>query len=270
MPREVKLIAEVASNHGGDLAVAKELIKVASEIGVDYVKFQSWQCSTLRDRENDPQYKWFKKAELSDKAHFELMAECNRRGVRFLTTCFDLERVHFLGRLGLKEVKVGSADAASYSMVERLKNEGFEHIIASTGMVSETELQNTARVLEGVNLTLLHCVSLYPCPPEKVNLNRMERLKQFTPSVGYSDHCTGVEAVKLAISRGARYVEKHFSLGEEAGCRRSPWDASPSEMEDIVRFAESCHLMLGTGELEPCLEEMEAKKRFIGRWGNNK
>ena len=270
MPREVKIIAEAASNHGGDLALAKEMIGVAAQIGVDYIKFQSWQASTLRDKEQDPQYEWFRRAELSDEAHSELIAECSRRGIAFLTTCFDVKRVPFLRNLGLKVVKVGSADAASYAMLEQLANAGFDHLIVSTGMTSGTELKKTAKVLDGIGFTLLHCVSLYPCPLDKVNLNRMETLRRFTPSVGYSDHCIGVEAVKLAIARGASYVEKHFSLGEGGGCRQSPWDASPAEMEEIVHFAEDCSTMLGSGAVDPVGEELESRRRFLGRWGDNR
>ncbi len=269
MTGKVKIIAEVASNHGGKLELAKEMIRVAAGAGADYIKFQSWESRTLKDKENDPKYTWFTRAELSDQAHYELMAECHKWGIKFLTTCFDVGRVKFLAKLGITEVKVGSPDLASKRMLAELKKH-FEHIIVSTGVALAGEVADTARLLDGIRFTLLHCVSLYPVPPEKVNLGRMDWLRQFTSSVGYSDHCVGIEAVKLAIARGADYVEKHFSLGEDKGCRFSPWDATPSELETIVKFAGDCQSMLGEGEVEPEGKVLEARDRYIGRWGDNR
>ncbi|MFC2001657.1 N-acetylneuraminate synthase family protein [Chloroflexota bacterium] len=269
MIERTRIIAEAASNHGGNLKLAKKMIKIAAESGADYIKFQSWQAETLREGEKDPQYKWFKKAELSDEAHYELIEECRQNGIKFLTTCFNLDRVSFLVKLALNEIKVGSPDASSLRMLAELK-EHFDHIIISTGMAFEEELHKTAELLGKVNFTLLHCVSVYPTPHRRVNLQRMDWLRQFTPSVGYSDHCVGTEAVKLAIARGAKYIEKHFSLGEKEGCRASPWDATPQELESTVRFAEDCRLMLGEESFAPEEEEREARDRFIGRWGNNR
>ena len=269
MPKTVKIIAEVASNHGGDMELAKEMVRAASEAGADYFKVQSWQARTLRDREADPQYQWFIKAELSDEDHYELMEECRKNGIQFLTTYFDAGRASFLDRLGIKEIKIGSPDLSSRRMLLALKD-NCEHIIISTGLALAEEVGEAAQLLSGVKLTLMHCVSMYPVPPEKVNLRRMDWLRQFTPSVGYSDHCVGIEAVKLAIARGANYVEKHFSLGEKRGCRYSPWDATPQELTEVVDFAESCQLMLGEGSNDHAEEVLQARERYIGRWGDNR
>jgi sialic acid synthase SpsE len=263
---KTKIIAEVSSNHGGDLKIAKEFVKTASEIGIDYIKFQSWRAKNVK--KDDPQYEWFLKAELFDEAHLILVEECNKRGIRFLTTCFDVERIDFLVKLGLKEIKVGSPDCGSYKMIEKLKDK-FNHLIISTGMHYEEEISKTAEILKGKNFTFLHCVSIYPTPPEKVNLRRMDWLKKFTPSVGYSDHCIGIEAIKLAIARGASYVEKHFTLDEGKCPRTNPWDATPEQMEELVKFGDKCGILLGESQPEITEEEIIARKKFIGRFGNN-
>ncbi len=264
-----KVIAEVASNHGGDINIAKKFIRVAASIGVDYIKFQSWQVSKLR--KDDPQYEWFCRAELSDKAHYELIEECEKYNIKFLTTCFDIERIEFLSNLGLREIKVGSADCASYTMI-KLLSEKFDHLIISTGMHYSEEIRKTAEILKGKKFTFLHCVSLYPTPLDKVNLRRMDWLRQFTPSVGYSDHTIGIEAVKAAIARGASYVEKHFTLGESECPRANPWDATPREFEQVMEFAHKCALILGDSDadFEITEEEAKAREKFIGRFGSNK
>jgi sialic acid synthase SpsE len=164
---------------------------------------------------------------------------------------------------------VGSADATSYRLLEKLKGH-FAHIIISCGLAMANEVAATARLMSGQDFTLMHAVSLYPAPLAKVNLKRMDWLRQFTPSVGYSDHTVGTEAAKLAIARGADYVEKHFCLGRYGPGRAMPWDATPEQMAELVEYARSTDEMLGIEEPEPNAEWMEARQRFIGRFGDNR
>ncbi len=267
MKTKTKIIAEVSSNHGGDIKLAKEFIRIASDIGVDYIKFQSWQASKLS--KDDPQYDWFVKSELSDSAHFELIEECNKRNIKFLTTVFDIERIDFLKQLGLKEVKVASPDAGSYRLLNLLKG-NFDHIVVSTGMHYMNEIEKAAEILAGTNFTFLHCTSIYPTPNGKVNLEKMQWLKRFTPSVGYSDHSIGIDAVKIAIAQRASYVEKHFCLGKEGPGRVMPWDAIPEQMAEVVRFAEIVYAMLGDIAEGLSEDELKAREKFVGRFGNNR
>lgn len=266
MNTRTKIIAEVASNHGGDIKLAKEFIRIAAEIGVDYIKFQSWQASKLS--KDDPQYDWFVKSELSDSAHFELIEECNKRNIKFLTTVFDIDRIDFLKQLGLKEVKVASPDAGSYRLLKLLKR-NFDHLIVSTGMHYMNEIEKTAEILAGTNFTFLHCTSVYPTPIEKVNLEKMQWLKKFTPNVGYSDHSIGTDAVKIAIAQKASYIEKHFCLGKYGPGRVMPWDATPEQMSEIIKFAETAYTMLRDIAAGLSEDELKARERFVGRFGNN-
>lgn len=267
MGRFTKIIAEVASNHGGDITLAKEFIRIAADIGVDYIKFQSWQVSKLS--KDDPQYDWFCRSELSDSAHYELMEECSKRDIKFLTTVFDIDRIEFLKGLGLDEIKVASPDLGSYRLLNLLKG-NFGHIIVSTGMHYKEEIEKAAEILAGTNFTFLHCASIYPTPIENVNLARMQWLKKFTPSVGYSDHAVGVEAVKIAIAQKASYIEKHFCLGRYGPGRVMPLDATPEQMSEIVKFAELVYLMLGNNQDDLSEPEKMARQRFVGRFGNNR
>lgn len=261
-----KIIAEVASNHGGDIKIAKEFIKVAADIGVDYVKFQSWQFKNLRPE--DSQAEWFKKSELSDSDHYELIAECRKRKVEFLTTVFEVGRVGFLASLGLQEIKVGSADTASYQLLRKLKGH-FKHIIVSTGMATEEEICQAAKILKE-NFTFVHAVSLYPTPCEKANLSKIDWLRKFTPSVGYSDHSLGIEAVKIAIARGVSYIEKHFCLSRSGPGRVMPWDATPEEFIQLVEYAHTVDTILGSGNLNLDEEISKARIISIGRFGDNR
>ena len=264
-----RIIAEVASNHGWDIQLAKEFVRIAASVGLDYVKFQSWQVRSLRDGGNDPQYAWLSQSELSDERHRELIEECDRRGIRFLTTAFHPDRVPFLKSLGLQEIKIGSGEAMNPSLLQAVK-EGFQNVMISTGLALDHEVADVARQMAGSPFTLFHCVSLYPLPASKINMVRMDWLKQFSPQVGYSDHTAGLEAAKLAIDRGAAFVEKHFCLGRQGPGRVNPWDASPEEMESLRLYAENAATMLGDGAVVLDAELSQARRLYLGRFAGSR
>jgi sialic acid synthase SpsE len=250
------------------MGLAREFIRQAAAAGADYVKFQSWRASTVRDGASDPQYQWFVQSELSDAAHVDLVEECHRHGIGFMTTCFDVGRVEFLASLGTDVIKVGSPDLTSQRMLEALR-ERFRHVIVSTGVGTDAEVAQAADWLRGSEFTLLHCVSLYPMPPAQAHLKRMTWLRRFTPSVGWSDHATGTGVARLAIALGAAFVEKHFCLGRDGPGRAMAWDATPDELSELVRYAHEVEAIMGTESAPETPELAAAKLRFIGRWGNN-
>ena len=262
-----QIIAEVASNHGGDMVLAKEFIHAAAESHADFVKFQSWQSHRMQP--DDSQYDWFRRSELSNDAHLELIEECRARGIGFLTTCFDLPRVEYLASLGMPLIKVGSADTASYGLLAALRSR-FSHVILSTGMATDDEVRRAATILASGSFTLMHTVSLYPTPPEQVNLRRLRWLATVTDSLGYSDHTIGLDAPKVAIAMGVSYVEKHFCMGRNGPGRVMPWDMTPAELAELTSFAEQVRVLAGGEELTMVPELVAARKRFIGRFGDNR
>jgi N,N'-diacetyllegionaminate synthase len=271
---DTKVIAEVSSNHCGNLFLAKEFIRIASLLGVDYVKFQSSRYEDLINK-GDVQAEWIKKTSLSDEDHFELIAECNRFNVTFLTTCFSIKRVEFLASLGLEEIKVASPDLLSFSMIEKL-SENFKHLIISTGMHSIKEIKEAITFLlkNNIHATLLYAVSIYPTSLERVYMHKFLWLKDHFPKVGYSHHTPHIEPIKFAIAHDAEVVEAHMKLGELGPGRATDWDIVPEDFKLIVEYKNLLKKMLGDEELlsnEEFLfpEEMEAKQKFIGRWGNN-
>ena len=263
-----QIIAEVTSNHGGDMALAREFVRRAADAGADYVKFQSWRAGTVRDGEADPQYAWFVQSELTDAAHHELIEACQKAGIRFMTTCFDIGRVDFLASLGLDTIKVGSPDLTSRRMLEALRAR-FRHVIVSTGVGTDAEVEKAAGWLSPGEFTLLHCVSLYPMPPAEAHLQRMAWLRRFTPSVGWSDHAEGLTVAKMAITAGASFVEKHFCLGRKGPGRAMAWDATPDDIAELVSHAREVEQVMGDASAPHTPELAGAKARFTGRWGNN-
>lgn len=272
---KTRIIAEIASNHQGNMLLAKKFIQTASATGIDCVKFQSSRHEDLINLD-DPQIEWIKDTSLSDEAHFELMDECRKNGVQFLTTCFSIGRIEFLASLGLKEVKVASPDLLSFSMIEKL-GENFTHLIISTGMHTKKQIKTAIDFLtkNKINATLLHAVSLYPTPLDRNFMNKFLWLKDNYPHVGYSHHCSNIEPIKFAIANGAEIVEAHFKLGENGPGRAMPFDMLAGDFEELVRYRKILADVLGKEEwlddedfLFP--DERKAAERFIGRWGDNK
>jgi len=265
MHPQPKFIAEVADNHGGDISLAKEFIRVFADIGVDYVKFQSWQISRVRDRALERHYDWLVRAELSDAQHVDLMEECNKRGVKFLTTVFDSDRVEFLATLGLESIKVGSGEVSDHKLLRTVRKY-FKHIMLSTGMHTGDEVKEAVRLLSGGSFSIFHCVSIYPHDIERVNLSRMVWLRQYCDSVGFSDHSVGIEAAKMALVLGAEYIERHTCLGRDGPGRVNPWDTTPEQWKELVKYRDIAKNAWGEGDIPLVEEEMRARHRFIGRW----
>lgn len=265
-PTRPTLIAEVADNHGGDIRLAKEFIRILAEVGVDVVKFQSWQLSKVRDPAAEPKYEWLKGAELSDENHVELVRECEKHGVGFLTTAFDAGRIPFLRSLGLESIKIGSGEVTDHELLGAARA-AFPHVIMSTGMHTGEEVGAAARVLKtSGRFTLMHCVSLYPHGLERANLSRMGWLQSFTPSVGFSDHSLGLDAAKMAIVLGATHVERHSALGTRGPGRVNPWDTTPEQWEELVRFRDGFLAAWGAPGVPLSEAEFASRARFIGRW----
>src|SRR5687768_1719759 len=115
------IIAEAGVNHNGDLKVAKQLIDIASEAGVDYVKFQTFKAHKLvsadakkadyQKKNTDKEYgqlEMLKQLELSESDHYELIEYCESKKIKFLSTAFDLESLNLLKKLGVTLFKIPS------------------------------------------------------------------------------------------------------------------------------------------------------------------
>ncbi|MBN1897479.1 MAG: N-acetylneuraminate synthase family protein [Spirochaetes bacterium] len=269
-----RIIAEIASNHAGNMDLAKEFIRVSAEAGADGVKFQSSRYEDLVDKD-DSLADWIKKTSLSDKDHSLLIDECKKHKVDFLTTCFSKSRINFLKTLGLKEIKVASPDVLSFSMLEELARH-FDHLIISVGMHTINEIKKCIHFLEKnhIHATLLHATSLYPTPLEKAWMHKFLWLKENYARVGYSNHVNDVDVVKFSMDHGASIIETHLKLGENGPGRAKPWDLLPCQLKEIVQYRDKLAVMLGKEikKNENWLdeEESQANKRFVGRWGDNR
>jgi N,N'-diacetyllegionaminate synthase len=269
------IIAEAGVNHNGDMQMAMQLIDVAAEAGADYVKFQSFRAETLVSKEalladyqqvntkgtHTSQYEMLKQLELSDEQHVELKAYSNSRGISFLSTGFDEERIAFLCQLGIDFIKVPSGEITNKPYLQFIASRK-KPVVLSTGMATLDEIRAALAILYNGGLTteqvsVLHCNTEYPTPMQDVNLRAMLTMQnQLGVRVGYSDHTEGIEVSLAAVSLGASIIEKHFTLDKNLPGPDHRASLEPNELKELVKSIRSIELALsGNGAKHPSPSE---------------
>ena len=259
------IIAEAGVNHNGSIEMAKQLIDAAAVAGVDYVKFQTFKAEKLvtkdakqaeyqqRNAADSSQYAMLKKLELTPRQHEELIIYCKQKGVRFLSTAFDLESIEYLHSLSLGVWKIPSGEITNYPYLKKIAQYG-EPVIMSTGMCSMDDVEQAINVLlkNGLTkeqITLLHCNTEYPTPMQDVNLKAMLQLRdKFGVKVGYSDHTKGIEVPIAAVALGAEVIEKHFTLDGTLPGPDHKASLEPNELKAMVDAIHNIEQALGDGQ----------------------
>ncbi len=283
MKKNVIIIAEAGVNHNGDIATAKKLIDVAVNVGVDYVKFQTFKAETIvspiakkavyqsKNMEDGDvsQFQMLKKLELSHHDHLELMAYCTKKNMKFFSTAFDVDGVNYLDSLGLEFFKIPSGEITNYPYLRAIAQKN-KPVILSTGMATLNEIEDAIIILTqfGANkeeIIVLHCNTEYPTPMEDVNLKAMLSIgKNFGVKIGYSDHTLGIEVPIAAVALGATVIEKHFTLDRNLPGPDHKASLEPAELKAMVLAIRNIEKAIaGSGIKEP--SESEKKNIIIAR-----
>ena len=263
------IIAEVGSNHDGDLDKARALIKAAAQSGADVVKFQSLSADGLISKkrlvngawENNPVYDAVKKLELPKKWYPELIACCQNEGVIFLSTPFDEEMVFLLDSLRVAAFKIASGDLTNIPLMKimaKLK----KPLIISTGAATMDEVGTAVKICEtegNQKLVLLHCVSSYPSKLEDANIRAVNTLQRFGYPVGYSDHTSGWTVPLGAVALGAKVIEKHITFDRSLIGPDHGYALTVEEFSIMVREIRSLEAALGNGEKKPVEAEISER-----------
>ncbi|KAI3350330.1 N-acetylneuraminate synthase [Clostridium botulinum] len=272
------IIAEAGVNHNGDINIAKKLIDIACEAGVDAIKFQTFKSEDLVTK-NAPkanyqkqttrsgnQYDMLRKLELSYDEHFILKQYCSRKGIVFISTPFDFKSVNLLEKLDIPLYKISSGDLTNIPLLKYIAKLN-KPMIVSTGMSNLGEVESAVDAIKecGNNkISLLHCTSNYPTEYKDVNLNAMITLKNaFQFPIGYSDHTIGVEISIAAVAMGAKFIEKHFTLDKSMEGPDHKASLDPEELKQMVNSIRNVENGLGNG-IKRC-NENEKNIRAIVR-----
>ncbi|MGA1844061.1 MAG: N-acetylneuraminate synthase family protein [bacterium] len=249
----VFIIAEAGVNHNGDFDTACAMVDTAQEAGADAVSFQHIVGERLNSTAVTSKLTiadW-RRWELSWPQLKELAERALRKGLLFSVCVIDEESLDFVVSLGMSFVKVVSGDLTNIPFLRYCAGKGLP-ILLSTGGSTMTEIHEAIRAIEGAGnrqIVLYHTNSSYPTPPDEVNLAIMETLEAAFPyPVGFCDHSVQVMTSVVAAARGARVVEKHFSLDRS---KRGPdFEVSlhPEELRRMIEEIRFAERVLGSPE----------------------
>lgn len=274
---KVFIIAEAGVNHNGSLELAKKLIDVAVDAGVDAVKFQTFKADKLVSKTaqkadyqkqmtsaGESQYDMIKKLELDEAAHRMLISYCNEKRIMFLSTPFDHDSIEMLNDFGMPIFKIPSGEITNLPYLRhigRLRKE----VILSTGMADLDEVGDALQALIAAgtpkhDISILHATTEYPCPIDEVNLRAMLTIRDhFEVEVGYSDHTQGIEVPIAAVAMGACVIEKHFTLDRNMEGPDHKASLEPQELKAMVAAIRNVSMALGDGIKKPSKSELKNK-----------
>lgn len=270
-PKPLKIIAEAATCHGGSLNRAIELIELAAHAGADAIKFQHIRPEFLYSPRvgvngvsvTNPVIIQRRNELLSDLDLKRLRNHAETCGIEFLLTIFDVQSVSLIKSLGLDSVKIASGDLTFLPLVTAVLQSKV-HVLLSTGMspISEVE-QVIGRCQEQINgnLTLLHCTSVYPCPPGLANLERISKLTELGMPVGYSDHTLGSWASCAAVALGATVLEKHIRLKNGPKTADFAHSMTEDEFGEFVSSVKNVQIASGVWVENLSNDELTVKSR---------
>lgn len=270
------VVAEAGANHNGDFDVARELINVAAAAGCDAVKFQVYSGRSLYSTKT-PKFKYLAEQNSAKPVHelledvalprawiSELVGYANSRGIPFFATPFDHAAIRELYDAGVPALKVSSFEIVDLELVAAAAATRLPLII-SCGMATYGEVEDALRTVAaagGRRVALLHCASLYPAPPEIMNLNAMSTLRRaFGVPVGLSDHSVGLTIPIAARGMGMQLLEKHFTLDRSMKGPDHPFAVEPQELRDLVASIRAVEEALGTGRLQGP-SDLEAQEMY--------
>lgn len=267
-------IAEIGINHNGSLDIAKELIKIAKDCGVDVVKFQKRnpdicvpesQKNIIKDTVfGEMRYIDYKyKIEFGKDEYDEIDKYCKEIGILWTSSVWDIDSLNFINNYDVPFIKLASACITDYKLIEKL-NELRIPVIISTGMSTEEEIDNAINLLKDNLIGILHCNSSYPSKNEEIDLNYMSILKTKYPKyqIGYSGHEKGYLPTIIAKTLGADILERHITLDKNMKGSDHKASLNPKELKQLMIYIKSIPNIMGGFKKNIYSSEIEMRNKL--------
>jgi sialic acid synthase SpsE len=261
------VIAEIGINHGGSLAVAKEMVRLAAGAGCEMIKHQTHIIEDEMTEEaksifppNADVSIWhvMERCALSLPDEADLKRYTESLGMIWISTPFSRAAADFLETLDVPAYKIGSGEADNLPLIRHIARKG-KPVILSTGMQTIDTIRASVAILEtsGVEYALLECTNLYPSPPEIVSLQGVTDLKNAFPNavVGFSDHSIGPEMALASVALGACILERHYT---DTRYRIGPDivnSMDPAELRFLIDRSREIHIALHNPKQRTASEE---------------
>ncbi len=237
------IVAEIGMTHDGSLGLASKLTESAINSGANVIKYQ-WHIAeeeTTVDAPSPPYFKgesrfeYFKRTEFSLEEFKFLVNQCVKASVIPCVSVFSIESLRRAIKAGFKIIKIPSGEVTNIPLLREVAKIDMP-VILSSGMSNWKELDNAIDELKKIkNLCVLQCSSIYPTPPEKVGLNILDELKKrYKIPYGLSDHTLSGATSISAVTKGARVIEKHFTISKKLYGPDARFSLEPDEFEKLV------------------------------------
>ncbi len=278
---EVYVIAEMSANHGGSMDHALEIVRQAARAGADCLKIQTYTADSITincDREDFriqgglwdgyKLYDLYSDAGTPYEWHPAIKDECERCGIDFLSTPFDISAVDYLNSIGCEAFKIASFELIDTPLIEYAASKG-KPMIISCGMAGIEEIQDAIDACHRVGnnqIVLLKCCSEYPANWKDMHIvNIPDMIQRFKVKVGLSDHSAGSTAAVVAVSMGACVIEKHVKI-EGIESADSKFSMPMDEFGEMVEAVRNARLMAGHvqyGATEGELENLKFRRSLF-------
>lgn len=274
------IIAELSANHNGSLQTALETIKAAKECGANAIKLQTYTADTLTlNCKNDDfmigggtlwdgksLYELYEEAYTPWEWHKELFLYARSINIDIFSTPFDKNAVDFLEQFNPSAYKIASFEITDYELVRYVASKQ-KPIIISTGIATIDEILDVVNICKSEgneNIILLKCTSQYPAPLNEANLKTISNMKEtFEVEVGFSDHTLGITAPIVAVTLGAKVIEKHFILDKSIGGADCEFSLDKNEFSLMVQTIRETEELIGT--VDYSLNAKREKQRRFSR-----
>ncbi len=253
------IIAEIGINHNGDINLAKQLIFAAKEAGCDAVKFQKREpeiCVPKDQWHIERDTPWGRmdyisyrhKIEFSFDEFAELNDYCKSLDLIWFASCWDEVSVDFIEAFDPPIYKSASASLMDIELLAKMKST-HKPLIVSTGMSTLDDIHAVLDQIGKDNVLLAHATSAYPCPIEDLNLKMISTFQKLFPDniIGYSGHETGLSTTLAAVTLGAKFVERHFTLDRAMWGSDQSASVEPVGMQRLVRDIRANEKAFGDG-----------------------
>ena len=263
---EPYFIADIASNHDGNIERAFKLIELAKEAGADAAKFQNFKADWIVSKNGFESmkkmthqsawkksvYETYKDASISDEWTYRLKEKCDEVGIEYMTSPYDFAAVD-LAEKYVNAYKIGSGDITWTDIIEYMAKKN-KPLLLATGASDLSDVDRAVQVIEKYadEYVLMQCNTNYTANEENfkyVNLNVLNLYKDRYPKsiLGLSDHTPGNVTVLGAMALGARVFEKHFTDDNDRIGPDHKFSMNPKTWKEMVQAANELYLALGDG-----------------------
>ena len=263
---KVFIVAEISGNHSGNIKNILRSIDNIKASGADAIKIQSYEphTITLNSKKkyfyiNDKSiwkgkylYDLYKSAYTPFAWHKKIFSYAQKKKLFCFSSPFDLSSLKLLEKLKCPVYKIASPEIQDLELIGAVAKTK-KPIIISTGVASYNDIMLALKECLNNNnkkIILLNCISSYPAQINELNLNHINKLKQYCPIVGYSDHSIGKIASISSVAMGAKVIEKHFILNKKIKSADEKFSILSDDFFDFVKNIRTTEKMLGKIEVD--------------------